>query len=391
MPTNRWTLVDTGRDEYLEQLEVGPADVGGSAKGYKVIKRRLRGGRREGVDAVEIDNGAFRFVVLLTRGMGLWRAWLGDLQLGWRSPIHGPVNPAWVPIAEGSGVGWLDGFDELMCRCGLESNGAPEFDAQGKLLWPLHGRIANLPARRVELEIDGDTGEIALIGTVDEARFHFQKLQLTTEYRTKPGERGLRWTDTVANQSALPGEVELLYHVNFGPPLLDAGARAVLPAKQVVPRDARAAEGIARWDHYSSDEPGYAEQVYYLELAADDQGRTQTLLRNAHGNQGVSLHFNTRELPRFTLWKDTAATADGYVTGLEPGVNFPNVRSFEKGQQRVVVLPPGGKRSFSLTLEAHATAEQVAAAEQAVQKLTGGRPPVVHERPQKGWSPAGSA
>jgi len=53
-------------------------------------------------------------------------------------------------------------------------------------------------------------------------------------------------------------------------------------------------------------------------------------------------------------------------------------------------LPPGGKRSFSLALEAHATAEQVAAAEQAVQKLTGGRPPVVHERPQPTWSPAGA-
>jgi hypothetical protein len=391
MPTKRWTLVDTERDQYLEQLDVGPADVGGPAKGYAVRKQRLRGGKRDGVDVVEIDNGTFRFVVLLTRGMGLWRAWLGDLQLGWRSPIHGPVHPNLVPIAEGSGVGWLSGFDELMCRCGLESNGAPEFDAQGRLLWPLHGRVANLPAHRVELEIDGDTGEIKLAGTVDESRFHFQKLQLTTEYRTQSGERGLRWTDTVSNHSSLPGEVELLYHVNFGPPLLDAGARAVLPAKTVVPRDARAGEGIAHWDHYSADEPGYAEQVYYFELAADEQGRTQTLLRNAHGNQGVSLHFDARELPRFTLWKDTAATADGYVTGFEPGVNFPNVRSYEKEQKRVVLLPPGGQRSFSVALQAHASAEQVAAAEKAVQALTGGRPPVVHAQPQKGWSSAGSA
>jgi hypothetical protein len=170
---------------------------------------------------------------------------------------------------------------------------------------------------------------------------------------------------------------------------VDAGARVVLPAKQVVPRDARAAAGIARWDHYPAEEPGYAEQVYYFELAADAEGRAQALLRNAHGNQGVSLHVDVRELPRFTLWKDTATAADGYVTGLEPGVNFPNVRSFEKQQGRVVSLPPGGKRSFSLSLEAHATSEQVAAAEKAVQALTGGRPPIVHERPQKGWSPAG--
>ena len=30
-----------------------------------------------GVDIVEIDNGKFRFIVVPTRGMGLWKAWLG--------------------------------------------------------------------------------------------------------------------------------------------------------------------------------------------------------------------------------------------------------------------------------------------------------------------------
>ena len=47
-----------------------------------------------------------------------------------------PVHPAFVPIAEPSGVGWLSGFDELMCRCGLESNGAPDFDERGQLAFP---------------------------------------------------------------------------------------------------------------------------------------------------------------------------------------------------------------------------------------------------------------
>ena len=64
--------------------------------------------------------------------------------------MRGPVHPKFVPLAEPSGVGWLDGFDELLCRCGLVSNGAPEFDERGQLRYGLHGRIANLPARKVE-------------------------------------------------------------------------------------------------------------------------------------------------------------------------------------------------------------------------------------------------
>ena len=80
----------------------------------RVSKRTLRGGRREGVDVVEVDNGRLRFVAMPTRGMGIWRASCGDVQLGWKSPVKGPVHPAFVPLWEASGIGWLDGFDELL-------------------------------------------------------------------------------------------------------------------------------------------------------------------------------------------------------------------------------------------------------------------------------------
>ena len=40
--------------------------------------RTLTGGVREGVDTVEVNNGKLKFTVVPTRGMGLWKAWLGD-------------------------------------------------------------------------------------------------------------------------------------------------------------------------------------------------------------------------------------------------------------------------------------------------------------------------
>ena len=106
----------------------------------------MEGGLRDSVDLVEIDNGRLRVAVVPTRGMGLWKAWHGDWEIGWQSPVKGPVHPAFVPLWEPSGIGWINGFDELLCRCGLESNGAPEFDDQGRLKYPLHGKIANVPA-----------------------------------------------------------------------------------------------------------------------------------------------------------------------------------------------------------------------------------------------------
>lgn len=235
MAQKTWTLTDVDNNQYVDQIDLGPDDVAGAAGGYSVHKRTLRGGLRDGVDVIKVDNGSFCFTVVPTRGMGLWRASLGEVHLGWQSPVRGPVHPGFVRIAEPSGLGWLDGFDELLVRCGLESNGAPEHDANGKLTYPLHGKIANLPAHKTEVTIDGDTGQISVSGEVDEMRLFFNKLRLKTTYTTKLGQAGVTVTDTVSNVSAEPNELQLLYHINFGVPLLNAGSKLVAPVATVAP------------------------------------------------------------------------------------------------------------------------------------------------------------
>jgi hypothetical protein len=334
---------------------------------------------------VHIRHGTFAVEVVPTRGMSIWKAWLAGEEIGWQSPVRGPVHPQFVPIAEPSGLGWLDGFDELLVRCGLESNGAPEFDGQGRLRYPLHGRIAQRPAHFVELTIDDQSGEITLHGEVDETRFHFLKLRLRSTLVLRRDEAGFRLRDEIINLSRIPAEAQLLYHVNFGRPLLDAGSRLIASAQTVVPRNGRAVEGLAGWDSFAAEEPGFVEQVYFFKLASGSDHMTRVLLKNAHGTRGVSMRFNTRQLPWFTLWKNTTANSDGYVTGLEPGTNLPNPRSFEGEQGRVVKLAPGGSAAFELELAAHATTGEVEQAERAVQALQGNKPATVHPQPLADW------
>ena len=101
----------------------------------------------------------------------------------------------------------------------------------------------------------------------------------------------------------------------------------------------------------------------------------------------MSLEFNKTQLPCFSLWKNRQATIDGYVTGLEPGTNFPNRRSFEKERGRVIVLEPGQSRSFELALEVHPDPSAVAAAKQAVARLQHGTSPAVLSTPYPEWAP----
>ena len=125
--------------------------------------------------------------------------------------------------------------------------------------------------------------------------------------------------------------------------------------------------------------------VYFFELNADNDGTTRTLLKNAHSTRGVSLVFNKQQLPWFTLWKDTAGEHDGYVTGLEPGTNFPNPRSFETAKERIVKLAPGQKQAFDVTIEVHGSSTDVATAEAAVAKIQAGRQSKIFDQPQGDW------
>jgi len=385
MPTVTWTVLDTEEGVDLDDWSIGPQDIGGGPDGWSVAKHRLVGGKRHGVTVIQVDNGRMRFEIVPTRGMGIRQCAAGDAVLGWKSPVRGPVHPGFVPLSEPSGLGWLEGFEELLVRCGLRSNGAPEFGENGVLKFPLHGHIANLPAHRVTVSVDTESGRISVQGEVDETRFLFHNLRLHCTVSTTFGETELTVKDRVENRSARPDEFQLLYHVNVGAPLLDAGSRLVVPAKTVVPRDARAAEGVANWSIYHGEQPGFAEQVYFLDLAGDAENQTCVLLKNAAGKQGVQLTFNRDQLPCFTQWKNTGATDDGYVTGIEPGTNLPNPRSFEGEQGRAVPLEPGEEYHIDLALAWLLDPDAVTAAEGAVQKLHPDGEPHVFDAPQPGW------
>ncbi|MBI2477601.1 MAG: aldose 1-epimerase family protein [Planctomycetia bacterium] len=365
MAAKEWVVIhQSSGDEFVrphERLSLPGADRLG------VTCDVFRGGLADGVKMLTVENGDLRIRILPTRGMSIWDMTYGERRI------------------EPSGLGWLDGFDELLVRCGLESNGAPEFKENGTLLYPLHGRIGNKPAFQVTVSIDSDTQEITVGGLVREVRFHFLKLSMATTIKTRAGEKGFRIHDEIRNISESPAEMQMLYHVNFGTPLLDAGSKVVAPIKTIVPRTAHAAAGSGNWSNYDAPQPGFEEQVYFFELLAGDDGKTQAMLKNAHGTEGALLKFNKKQLPCFTVWKNTTSLADGYVTGLEPGTNFPNPRSYEGKQGRVVKLGPKGSFGFDFELAYLSDATEVDAAETAIARLQGDALPQVYSEPQEGW------
>jgi hypothetical protein len=348
----------------------------------------FRGGPADQVEVIEVDTGAVRALILPTRGMSLWRLVADGIRFGWDSPVAGPVHPSLVPIFDPSGIGWLEGFDELVVRCGLESNGAPEFDqATGQLIHPLHGRIANLPATSLSIEYNEASGRVEVIGEVLESRLFVKRLRLRSRIRFHAASPNVELLDDVTNDLATPATMQLLYHINVGSPVLGAGATLEAPIDQLAPKDDLSASEIETWNQYEGPQAGTGERVYFARLRADESNLTSVLLRASDGGSGLGVTYSVNGLPRFVFWKNTAAESDGYVTGIEPATNFPNPRSYEQSQGRVVEIAAGETESFRVTLQPLTDASMVSELAARIRSLQGDKAAQIETRPRPGWTP----
>jgi Domain of unknown function (DUF4432) len=379
----RYVLTSVEQNIDVETWQVTARDTGVAPEvPWSVRRERLHGGKQDGVDLIVVDNGRLTITLVPTRGMGILRVVMGDLRLGWDSPVREVVHPKYINLEARGGLGWLEGFNEWLARCGLEWAGHPGPDSfinnvgeQAEMNLTLHGKVENIPASEVEVIVEREPRpRIRVRGRVDERAFYGPKLELWTEVSTAPGSAMLRIEDTLTNRSAFESEFQILYHVNYGPPLLGAGSHFSAPLRRVTPFNAHAAKDVAAYADYAGPVRGFIEQVYNLHPFADGSGRSMLMLSNATRDRAVSMAFAVAELPYVTLWKNLTALEEGYVTGLEPGTGFPYPRRIEREAGRVPKLKPGETRHFAIDVGVHTTPAAVAAVDEQIKRIQSGRP-----------------
>jgi hypothetical protein len=388
----RYVLTSVEQNIDLKEWQISARDIGVAPDvPWSVRRQRLHGGKQDGVDLIVIDNGRLTMTVVPTRGMGILRVVMGDLRLGWDSPVREVVHPKYVNLEARGGLGWLEGFNEWMARCGLEWAGHPGPDRfvnnvgeQAEMNLTLHGKAANIPASEVEVIVEREPRpKIRVRGRVDERAFYGPKLELWTEVWTEPGSSTFRIEDALTNRSAFESEFQLLYHVNYGPPLLGAGARFSAAIQRVTPFNAHAAKDVATYAEYAGPVRGFVEQVYNLRPFGDGDGRSVLMLTNASRDRAVSMGFAVAELPYVTLWKNLTALEEGYVTGLEPGTGFPYPRRLEREAGRVPKLKPGETRRFAIDVGVHTSAAAITAVGEQIRRIQSGRSTQIDRVPER--------
>lgn len=374
-------LTSTEQNLLLDRYELLPEQLDfPTREGWSVRKYTLHGGKQEGVDVIVVDNGQLSARICPTRGMGILEVRMGEIRLGWDSPVKEIVHPRHIHLQSRGGLGWLEGFNEWMVRCGLEWAGHPGTDtfinnvgAEAEMELTLHGKIANIPASEVIVSVDREPPHrIRIRGRVEERMFYGPKLELWTEFSTEPGSSAFRLEDRLTNRGGHEQEFQVIYHANYGMPLLEEGARFHGAIRRVAPLNEHAAQGMEHFEEYGAPQKGYIEKVYCLWPLGDEKGWTSLVLRNRAGDKGVAMSFPVTQLPYVTLWKNLADPREGYVTGLEPGTGFPYNRSVEREFERVPTLSPGQTRTFRIDFEILENEEAVEQGKERVRSIQGG-------------------
>ncbi|GAB2925061.1 aldose 1-epimerase family protein [Hafnia psychrotolerans] len=347
---------------------------------FSIQQKVLHGGKQEGSKVLTITSKGLTIALSPTRGMDLLHVTGDNIRLGWDSPVNEVVNPAFINLESRNGVGWLEGFNEMMVRCGYEWTGHPVV-ADG-MIYTLHGRAGNTPASKVVVDIS-DTApyEITVRGLIKEHTFKKAKLETWTELRYVPGSHSWTIHDTLTNQSDYPHDYQIIYHSNFGQPILEQGARFIAPVKSISPFNDYAKKGMSDWQTYAGPTKNFDEMVFNMVPYADAQGKTIAGVVNKAGNKGASIEFNTHQLPLLTLWKNTDTLKQGYVTGIEPGTNYAYPVTIERKQGRVKQLQPGQSTVFELTYSLLPNADAVNKFEQRVKTIQGTQKTETSDKP----------
>jgi hypothetical protein len=300
-------------------------------------------GVEDGVRAARVrTGGGLDFTVLLSRGMDIGAASLHGVPLAWVSATGWAHPHSFVPEWRG----WLQTFHGgLLTGCGLTNAGAANIDGDESL--GIHGRLSHLPAGETATKTvwDGDEATLIVEGTMREASVFGENLRLHRRISAPAGGARLSITDTVTNEGFNDSPLMLLYHLNFGWPLVTEGTKIILPpGSTTTPRDAVAEAGIEGCLTLDAPTPGYSEQCFFHEIPEED---IAVKMENPDG-LSVTLAYKRSELPHLTQWKMMGQGE--YVCGIEPANCKVFGRAAEREAGRLQTIAPGETRTFRVTL-----------------------------------------
>ena len=296
----------------------------------------LTNGGAGGVRAIDVNTGGgLAYTILPDRGLDISQATFRGVNFVYLSPQE-ELSPAYYNSTESE---WLRTFFAgLLTTCGPINFGPPCLD-EG-LSYGLHGRFNVTPARNVCDKTDVESGIIEITGTIANYVLFGEKLEIRRTITSPVGENSIKIKDTVVNHGDVATPNMMLYHINFGYPLLDEDARISVNSVSCTGYDEYSQQFIADVGSIGPPDAGNLEKNFFHVMNPDVPGIAS--ICNDKLGFGVEISFDAAALPYLTHWK-TERTRD-YVLALEPGTAPCECIADVRKMGKLPVLEPGGQK-----------------------------------------------
>jgi hypothetical protein len=314
---------------------------------FGIREATLAGGRERGVKILQVQNGAgLEFTVVPDRAMDIADFKYKGTPCAFISK-NGILNPMYF-VEGGLSCFYRNFTGGMLYTCGITHMGTPG-EENGRLLG-LHGPLTALAAEGVSARVEyGEIPVAVMRGTMRQTEVYREHIVAEREIRVAYGENKVFVRDRFANRGYTAQPFMLLYHFNFGYPLLCEDTRIVLPEKTAKARNETAKKGFSRRFLMEKPEDGREEECYFFELHAKKDGSTKALVLNDRLGLGLAMTYRADQLPCLTEWKSMAA--GDYALGLNPGTNPPLGRAHARRHGNLMHIEPGEVKSFDLSLE----------------------------------------
>ncbi len=302
----------------------------------------LSKGKGKGVTLLEIRNGkGLRITLVPDRCMDIARLEFKGDNIGFFAP-SGYAAPAYY---DNKDTGFLKTFYAgFMTTCGLTAVGSPCIDKGEDL--PLHGNISHTPCENFWYNEDDEA--ITVKAVIRDASLFGHSYILNREYKIYKTKNIITLNDTVENIGNTKAPCMLLYHTNFGYPVLSENSKVFIPSNSSTSRNAHAKDNYDSRLTMEKPQSGYEECCYYYDVKADN-GMANVGIFSPDINKGVKISYDKTTLGYFTQWKMMGENE--YVLGLEPGNCTPDGRAVMREKGILKELEKGEKYNTYLNFE----------------------------------------
>jgi len=308
----------------------------------------LDNGLSRGVRVADFNTGAgLRFKLVLDRGMDIADSFYGNYCLAWISR-NGICQNANSTL---QGFDWLNRFGGgLLTTCGMSHVGGPETQ------FGLHDRFSNLPAEIESIVQPNpleDKYEMSVTGRILQSTVFGPHLQMRRTVSSKLGENKIRIRDTVKNIGNTACPLMLLYHINLGWPLIDAGTKLDWKGKWSCPNPddkiINAQRDFKECLAPTSEHSGNKESLAFIDIEPEQDGYCRCGAVNERLGFGLRITFPKKSLPWLINWQHFGKNE--YVCALEPATNPPIGQTNAKNNGSLNILEAGESKEFSVDCE----------------------------------------